>query len=75
MNEVAVLFAVNEIDAQVAAGALRANRLHPRVTRDPLDDSLAIGGRLYRGRCVVLVPESEQRAAREILREPRRAKP
>ena len=60
-------FALNEIDAEVAAGALRASRLHARVARDPLDDSLAIGGRLAPGRCVVLVPEAEASAARRIL--------
>jgi hypothetical protein len=72
VSDITVHFARNEIDAEVAAGALRANRLHPRVVRDPLGDSLGIGGRLYNGRCVVLVPETEARAAREILREPRR---
>jgi hypothetical protein len=72
VSEITVHFARNEIDAQVAAGALRANRLHPRVIRDPLDDSIAIRGRLQAGRCVVVVPEEEAPAAREILRPPRR---
>jgi hypothetical protein len=66
-----VLFAPNEIEAQTAAGALRANRLHPRVARDDADAMLGIAGGLSVGRFVVLVPESEARSAREILGPPK----
>jgi hypothetical protein len=72
VREVVVHFATNEIDAQTAAGALRANRLHPRVARDDADAMLGIAGGLSVGRFVVFVPESENAAAREILREPHR---
>lgn len=71
MREVVVHFAPNEIEAQTAAGALRANRLHPRVARDDADAMLGIAGGISMGRFVVLVPDEEGGAAREILRPPR----
>jgi hypothetical protein len=67
--EVAVHIATNEIDAEAAAAALRANRLHPRVALDPGSPFLGIIGRATIGPHVVLVPENEAKAAREILRE------
>lgn len=70
MNEIVVRFSPNELDAEVAAGALRAGGLHPRLARD--DASLGIAGTLSVGRFVVLVPEHEAKRAREILHEPNR---
>ena len=75
MNETPVLFARNEIEAETAAGALRANRLHPRVVRDDMDAMLGIAGRLSVGHFAVLVPEGEARAARAVLRPPKRRTP
>ena len=57
MNEVAVHFAANQVDAEVAASALRAARLRPRVARD--DAMLGVAGGLSVGRFVVLVPEDQ----------------
>jgi hypothetical protein len=71
MNEIAVHFAPNEIEAESAAGALRANRLHPRVVRDDTFPSRGIASSV--GWFVVYVPGSEARSAREILRPPRRS--
>ena len=73
MSEVAVHFAVNEVDAQVAASALRADHLHPRVARD--DAMLGVAGGLSVGRFVVLVPTAEAARARVVLREPVRDEP
>jgi len=78
VREVVVHFAPNEIDAQTAAGALRANGLHPRVARDDGDAMLGVAGGISMGRFVVLVPDEEARVAREILLPPkgrRRARP
>jgi hypothetical protein len=72
VREVIVHYAMNEIDAQTAAGALRANRLHPRVARDDADAMLGVAGGLSVGRFVVIVPEGENEAAHEILRQPKR---
>lgn len=71
MTEVVVHFAPNEIEAQTAAGALRANSLHPRVARDDADAMLGVGGGISMGRFVVLVPDCEAGTAHEILRPPR----
>ena len=70
MNEVAVHFSREEVDAQLAASALRAGGLHPRLIRD--DALMGIAGGPSVGRFAVLVPQSEARPAREILREPER---
>jgi len=78
VREVVVHYAPNEIDAQTAAGALRANRLHPRVARDDADAMLGIAGGISMGRFLVLVPDNEAGTASEILRPPkgrRRARP
>ena len=72
MSEIVVAWAANEIEAETAAGALRANRLHPRVATDPASPHLAYAGALARGPAIVLVPELEADAAREILRPPKR---
>ncbi|MGH2472096.1 MAG: hypothetical protein ACRDG6_06810 [Candidatus Limnocylindria bacterium] len=68
MNEVAVHFAPNQVDVEVAASALRAHLLHPRVVRD--DPMLGVAGGMSVGRFVVLVPEREAARARAVLREP-----
>jgi hypothetical protein len=68
VNEVAVHFAANQVDAEVAASALRAARLRPRVARD--DAMLGVAGGGSVGRFVVLVPEDQAARAREALREP-----
>jgi len=73
MNEVAVHFSRDEVDAQLAASALRAGGLHPRLIRD--DALMGVAGGLSVGRFAVLVPEGEARPAREILREPEREPP
>lgn len=69
MNEVAVHFAVHEIDAEVAASALRAGRLHPRVAPDPATPTFR-GSGAPAGRWLVYVPEREEARARGILGEP-----
>jgi len=70
VNEVAVHFARDHMDAQVAASALRAAGLHPRIA---LDDTLGLGAGLTSntGRRVLFVPAEEEERAREILEEPR----
>ena len=70
MNEVAVHFAVNRMDAEVAASALRAAGLHPRIA---LDNTMGAGAGLTSntGRRVLLVPAEEEKQAREVLEEPR----
>jgi hypothetical protein len=73
VNEVAVHFASNDLDAQAAASALRANDLHPRVARD--DAMLGVAGGLSIGRFVVLVPDREAARARIVLKEPVRDEP
>ena len=62
-------FAVNHMDAEVAASALRAEGLHPRIA---LDNSLgaATGITTSVGRRVVFVPATERKRAHEILDEP-----
>jgi hypothetical protein len=66
MTEVAVHFARDHMDAEVAVSALRAARLHPRIA---LDNSL--GGSLTSntGRRVIFVPVAEEERAREVLDE------
>ncbi len=74
MKEVAVHFAVNHMDAEVAASALRAAGLHPRIV---LDSSIGgvTGITTSVGRRVVFVPAEERRRAQEILEEPVREEP
>jgi hypothetical protein len=67
MNEVAVHFARDHMDAEVAVSALRAARLHPRVA---LDNSLGGSLTTNTGRRVVFVPSAEEQRAREVLDEP-----
>jgi len=69
MNDVAVHFARDRVGAEVAASALRAGRLHPRIVRDDATPWVGSGGAAI-GRHVVLVPEVEEQRAREILEEP-----
>jgi len=69
MNDVAVHFARDRVGAEVAASALRAGKLHPRIARDDANPWVSSGGAGI-GRHVVLVPEDEERRAREILEEP-----
>lgn len=66
MTEVAVHFARDHTDAEVAVSALRAARLHPRIA---LDNTL--GGSLTSntGRRVIFVPAAEAERAREVLDE------
>lgn len=73
MNEVAVHFAPNQVEAEVAASALRAYLLHPRVARD--DAMLGVAGSVSIGRFVIFVPEREAARARAVLSEPLRAEP
>ncbi|MEK6207917.1 MAG: hypothetical protein AABM32_09765 [Chloroflexota bacterium] len=68
MNEVAVHFSPNQVDAEVAASTLRAYNLHPRVIRD--DAMLGVTGGMSVGRFAILVPEREAPRAREVLDEP-----
>ena len=66
MTEVAVHFARDHMDAEVALSALRAARLHPRIA---LDNTL--GGSLTSntGRRVIFVPAAEAERARAVLDE------
>ena len=66
MTEVAVHFARDHMDAEVAVSALRAARLHPRIA---LDNTL--GGSLTSntGHRVIFVPAAEEERAREVLDE------
>ena len=70
MNEAAVHFSQNQVDAEVVATTLRAYDLHPRVIRD--DAMLGVTGGMSVGRFAILVPEREATRAREILDEPLR---
>ena len=70
MSEVAVHFAPNRMDAEVAAAALRAEHLHPRIAPDPASGMLAAGGTASAGRWLVYVPEHEEAQSREVLDEP-----
>ena len=67
MNEVAVHFARDHMDAEVAVSALRAARLHPRIA---LDTTLGGGLTSNTGRRVIYVPAEEEKRAREVLDEP-----
>jgi hypothetical protein len=69
MNEVAIHFARDRDGAEVAASALRAAKLHPRIARDDANPWVGSGGAGI-GRHVVLVPEVEEQRAREVLDEP-----
>jgi hypothetical protein len=68
VNEVAVHFSPNHVDAEVAVSALRAHNLHPRLIRD--DAMLGVTGGMSVGRFAVLVPEGEAARARAVLNEP-----
>jgi hypothetical protein len=74
MNEVAVHFAPNGNDAEVAASALRAAGLHPRIALDTTF-GLAAGLTSNSGRRVIFVPATEEEEAREVLHEPRLEEP
>jgi len=69
LKEVAVHFAVNQMDAEVASSALRAAGLHPRTA---LDTTLgfAVGLTSNTGRRVIYVPTEEEKEARDVLQEP-----
>ena len=69
MTEVAVHFAANGSDADVAASALRAAGLHPRIALDTTF-GLASGLTSNSGRRVIYVPAREERDARDVLQEP-----
>jgi hypothetical protein len=72
MNEVAVHFARDHMEAEVALSALRAARLHPRIALDnPLGGTLISNT----GRRVIYVPVAEEERAREVLEEPGLAEP
>jgi hypothetical protein len=66
MKEVAVHFARDHMDAEVAVSALRAARLHPRIA---LDNTLGGGLTSSTGRRVVFVPAEEEERARDVLDE------
>ena len=66
MKEVAVHFARDHMDAEVAVSALRAARLHPRIA---LDNTLGGGLTSSTGRRVVFVPAEEEGRARDVLDE------
>jgi hypothetical protein len=72
MSEVAVHFARDHMDAEVAVSALRAARLHPRIA---LDNTLGGGLTSNTGRRVIFVPAAEEERAREVLEEPRLEEP
>jgi hypothetical protein len=74
MNEVAVHFAANGTEADVAASALRAAGLHPRIALDTTF-GLAAGLTSNSGRRVIFVPATEEGEAREVLQEPRLEEP
>jgi hypothetical protein len=74
VNEVAVHFAANGTDADVAASALRAAGLHPRIALDTTF-GLAAGLTSNSGRRVIFVPATEEGEAREVLQEPRLEEP
>lgn len=70
MSDVPVYYARNELDAQAAAAALRANGLRPRVARDDADAMLGAAGGISVGRWIVFVPEGQAGKAREVLQTP-----
>jgi hypothetical protein len=74
VNEVAVHFSANATDADVAASALRAAGLHPRIALDTTF-GLAAGLTSNSGRRVIFVPATEEDEAREVLQEPRLEEP
>ena len=75
MSEVVVHFAIDQMDAEVAAAALRAERLHPRIAPDITASRFGAQGVTTAGRWLVYVPEREERAARDILDEPASEQP
>ena len=75
MSEVVVHFAIDQMDAEVAASALRAERLHPRIAPDITASRFGAQGVTTAGRWLVYVPNREERQAREILDEPAAEEP
>ena len=75
MSDVIVHFSIDRMDAEVAASALRAEHLHPRIAPDITSSRFGAGGVTTAGRWLVYVPELEQQQAREILEEPEREEP
>ena len=67
-------FAANGTDADVAASALRAAGLHPRIALDTTF-GLAAGLTSNSGRRVIFVPATEEGEAREVLQEPQFEEP
>jgi len=70
VSDVPVHFAPDRMDAEVAASALRAERLHPRIAPDQSGFRFPIGSPVTGGRWLVFVPDFEEGQAREILEEP-----
>lgn len=71
MREVPVQFSRDEMEAEVAASALRAAGLHPRIARDDAGGApLGVLGATSLGRHIVLVPEREAERARTLLTAP-----
>jgi hypothetical protein len=70
MTDVVVHSAIDQMDAEVAASALRAGRLHPRIAPDITASRFGAGGQTTAGRWLVYVREQEEQLAREILDEP-----
>lgn len=75
MSDVVVHFAIDRMNAEVAASALRAERLHPRIAPDTTPSHFGAAGRTTAGRWLVYVPDDEEQAAREILEEPEYEEP
>jgi hypothetical protein len=70
MSDVIVHFSIDRMDAEVAASALRAEQLHPRIAPDITSSRLGAAGVTTAGRWLVYVPAHEEGHAREILDEP-----
>jgi hypothetical protein len=71
VTDVIVHHAIDQMDAEVAASALRAERLHPRIAPDITASRFGAAGVTTAGRWLVYVPEREAEQAREILEEQR----
>jgi len=70
VSDVPVHYARDEVSADVAASALRAAGLHPRVAFDETGLSVGIAGVGSLGRRTIFVPERELARARRVLGEP-----
>jgi hypothetical protein len=75
MREVTVHFSRDEVEAEVAASALRAAGLHPRIARDDAGGAWGGSGSVSLGRRIVLVPEREAKRARLALGIPKLEEP